>query len=115
MTPKVLALGIATVGALTMLATPAAAGKAAQWDWQTHVALEWNAASADCGYPRSAELGDGTGRALQHRVSEGPDLGQRHAPALARLLVELEPGVAGRALRIDGALVELGGTFTFWG
>jgi hypothetical protein len=33
--------------------------------------------------------------------------------ALARLLIELEPGVAGRALRIDGARPGLGGIFAF--
>ena len=31
-----------------------------QWDWQTHVSLEWNAASADTGYPSSVQLDDGT-------------------------------------------------------
>ena len=34
--------------------------KAGQWDWRTHVSLEWNAASADRGYPSSVQLDDGT-------------------------------------------------------
>jgi hypothetical protein len=45
-------------------------GKATQWDWQTHVALEWNAASGDCGYPSSVELEDGTIVTLYYGVGE---------------------------------------------
>ena len=44
--------------------------KAGQWDWQTHVSLEWNAASADCGYPSSVQLDDGTIVTLYYGVGE---------------------------------------------
>ncbi len=43
---------------------------ARQWDWQTHVSLEWNAASADCGYPSSVQLDDGTIVTLYYGVGE---------------------------------------------
>jgi len=39
-----------------------------QWDWQTHVLLEWNAASEDCGYPSSVQLDDGTIVTLSYGV-----------------------------------------------
>ena len=44
--------------------------KAGQWDWRTHVSLEWNAASADCGYPSSVQLDDGTIVTLYYGVGE---------------------------------------------
>ncbi len=44
--------------------------KAGQWDWQTHVSLEWNAASADCGYPSSVQIDDGTIVTLYYVVGE---------------------------------------------
>jgi hypothetical protein len=44
--------------------------KAAQWDWRTHVKLEWNAAHADCGYPSSVQLDDGTIVTLYYGVGE---------------------------------------------
>ncbi len=45
-------------------------GKAAQWDWQTHVLLEGKAASADCGYPSSVQVDDGTIVTLHYGVGE---------------------------------------------
>ena len=52
----------------TRPATPSRKG--GQWDWPTHVSLEWNAASADCGYPSSVELDDGTIVTLYYGVGE---------------------------------------------
>ena len=49
-------------------AMPARSGE--QWDWQTHLSLEWNAASADCGYPSSVQLDDGTIVTLYYGVGE---------------------------------------------
>ena len=49
------------------------------------------------------------GPRLQHRIPEGPNLGKRRRPALARLGVELGDGVVTRALRAERLLLPKGG------
>ncbi len=35
-------------------------GNSVRWRWETRTLIEWRAANADCGYPSSAQLDDGT-------------------------------------------------------
>ncbi len=55
------------------------------------------------------EAGDVRGSRLQHRVPEGPNLGERHRPALARLGIQLGNGVVAGALGTQRLLLPEGG------